>query len=198
MRAQWVRLGGAALILSAVLACSSDRAAGPQQPAVSMKKMKLPKKLGQLIPDTVTIAVRLSPLSRDVTVSKVIGAAGGTLSIPEAGVKLVVPAGAVSSNINFSMTALRGPLIAYEFGPHGTTFDVPLQIEQQTSGLFIIGDDDMTAGYWTDRADLENEETIGDLAEENPVSRDTAKSLLRFNIHHFSGYLVASGRSKAY
>jgi hypothetical protein len=198
MRAQWVRLGGAALILGVVLACSSDRSTGPQQPAVSMKKMKLPKKLGQLIPDTVDVAVRLSPLSRDVTVSKVIGTAGGTISIPEAGVKLVVPAGAVSSNVNFTMTALRGPLIAYEFGPHGTNFNVPVQVEQQTGGLLILGGDSLTAGYFTDRADLENDETVGDLAEENPVTQDAARAVLRFNVNHFSGYLVASGRTKTY
>ena len=198
MRAQWVRLGGAALILGVVLACSSDRSTGPQQPAVSMKKMKLPKKLGQLIPDTVEVAVRLSPLANDVTVSKVIGTAGGTISIPEAGVKLIVPAGAVSSNVNFTMTALRGPLIAYEFGPHGTVFNVPVQVEQATSGLFVLGDDPLTAGYFTDRADLENEDTVGDLAEENPVTKDTGRSVLRFNVNHFSGYLVASGRTKTY
>jgi hypothetical protein len=197
MRAQWVRLGGAALILGVVLACSSDRSTGPQQqPAVSMKKMKLPKKLGQLIPDTVTVAVRLFPLTKDATVTKVIGAAGGTISVPEAGVKLVVPAGAVSSDVNFSVTALRGPLIAYEFGPHGTTFNVPVRVEQQTSGLFILGAGDMTAGYWTDRADLENEDTIGDLTEENPVTQDASGSVLRFNVNHFSGYLVASGRKR--
>jgi hypothetical protein len=198
MRAQWVRLCGAALILGVVLACNSDRSTGPQQPAVSMKKMKLPKKLGQLIPDTVDVAVRLSPLANDVTVSKVIGTAGGTISIPEAGVKLIVPAGAVSSNVNFTMTALRGPLIAYEFGPHGTVFNVPVQVEQATSGLFVLGDDALTAGYFTDRADLENEDTVGDLAEENPVTKDTGRSVLRFNVNHFSGYLVASGRTKTY
>ena len=198
MRAQWVRLGGAALILGVVLACSSDRSTGPQQAAVSMKKMKLPKKLGQLIPDTVDVAVRLSPLPNDVSVSKVIGTAGGTISIPEAGVKLIVPAGAVSSNVNFTMTALRGPLIAYEFGPHGTVFNVPVQVEQATSGLFVIGDDALTAGYFTNRADLENEDTVGDLAEENPVTKDTGRSVLRFNVNHFSGYLVASGRTRTY
>src|ERR1700694_4952450 len=48
-----------------------------------------------LVPDTVVVLQRVQPLPRDITQAKLIGAWGGQISIPAAGVTLIVPAGAV-------------------------------------------------------------------------------------------------------
>jgi hypothetical protein len=185
-------------VAAGAAACSADSAApvapGPSGP--SFKKMHVPPPPGVDGPgDTVTVAHRETPLDVDVTRSAVIGAKGGTLEIPEAGARLVVPANAVSADVTFTMTALAGVQAAYEFGPHGTTFAQPVHLEQSTRGMLIPGDAPTSAGYFTDRADLDNEETVGSLRESRPGKADRVAAKLTFDIEHFSGYVVAYGRT---
>ena len=77
---------------------------------------------------------RTTPLAAPITVSKVIGADGGTLSIPEAGVTVTVPRGALAQTTTITMTARAGSLVAYDFAPHGITFAKPLVFSQQLRG----------------------------------------------------------------
>src|SRR5690348_4757515 len=65
---------------------------------------------------------RTTPLAAPITVSKSIGAEGGTLTIPQAGVTVVVPKGALAQSTTITMTARAGSLVAYDFAPHGITF----------------------------------------------------------------------------
>src|SRR5687767_1532962 len=65
---------------------------------------------------------RKTPLSEDITVTATIDEKGGSLSIPAAGFHLTVPQGAVKSKTKFTVTAIKGSLVAYEFGPHGIRF----------------------------------------------------------------------------
>jgi hypothetical protein len=192
MKAQWVRLGGAALILSAVIACGGDgvTAAGS---APRLKRMKI-----RDVIDTVTVASRATPLAADQFASKVIGPEGGSLELPGAGLKLVVPANAVSSSVTFTVMALPGAMVAYEFGPHGTTFKVPLRVEQDLRGVVIPQGQSLLAGYFPDQSDLLVDDIVGTIDERLPAQLDATGSKVRFDVSHFSGYLVASGRTRAY
>ena len=197
MKAQWVRVGGAALIMSVVIAaCNGDRATGVSpigtgvRPVRAMlKKMKLPATA-----DTVTVATRMAPLAAEVSVSKVIGSAGGTLDVPEAGLRVTVPRNAVSSDVTFTVTALQGSMLAYEFGPHGITFAAPLKIEQDIKGVLLPADESVVAGYFPDQDDLAVDDVVGTINEKLPAQLDVVGNKIRFDVYHFSGYLIATGR----
>ena len=197
MNAQWVRVGGAALILSvAIAACGGDRATGVspvgtgiRPVGVALKKMKM-----RTSPDTVTVATRFAPLAEDLTVTKVIGPAGGTLDLPEAGLRVTVPRNAVSSDVTFTVTALHGSLLAYEFGPHGTTFTTPLKVEQDIKNVLLPADESALAGYFPDQDDLLVDDIVGTIDERLPAQLDIVGSKVRFDVYHFSGYLIATGK----
>jgi hypothetical protein len=198
MRVQWVRVSGAALILSVTIAaCGGDRATGVQpvpvtgvQPvSVALKKMKM-----QSLPDTVTVATRLVPLEQALTASAVIGPAGGTLQLPEAGLRVIVPRNAVATDVTFTVKALPGAMLAYEFGPHGTVFNTPLRVEQDIKGVLLPADENVVAGYFPEQDDLLVDEVVGTINEKLPAQLDVAGAKVRFDVSHFSGYLIATGR----
>jgi len=202
MKAQWVKLGGAALILgSALVACNSDRTTGTGSASVALKKMKAPGPKGTR-PETVTVARRRVPLPADITSGAWIGSGGGQVEIEEAGLKLVVPKGAVPRNTYFTVTALKGDLIAYEFEPSGSTFySVPLRVEQKKGSISSPKIGAAIAGHWRDRADLENLATVGVLAETRSVVEEDDEAVVKgrklvFSVEHFSGYLIATGRTR--
>ncbi|CAN5453144.1 hypothetical protein BH09GEM1_BH09GEM1_43410 [soil metagenome] len=142
----------------------------------------------------VTGLTRSSPLAADITVTQVIGSAGGTLSIPQAGVKVVVPAGAVSSQVQFTMTARAGSLVAYDFAPHGTTFAKPLVLTQSLSGTSanLLNKSLLELGYYSDPSQLTT--SGGLLSELTSGIVDLLGWTFSANIKHFSGYVVGCGR----
>ncbi|MEO6446720.1 MAG: hypothetical protein ABIZ91_13255 [Gemmatimonadaceae bacterium] len=145
---------------------------------------------------------RSAGLKKDVTVSASIGAAGGTLKISSAGLTLVIPPGAVTETVNFSVTALAGPAVAYEFAPHGMTFLKPLEFRQK------LRDTNWSAaalggGYFKERGQVNNDGLTAVLNENLEATiKDEADvevdgKYVTFGIWHFSGYLVSSGRSQS-
>jgi len=152
----------------------------------------------------VTVIRRLTPLPRDITAGEWINKNGGSITIPEAGLKVTVPAGAVARRTYFTVIAHAGDLVSYEFGPHGMAFPVPLQLHQDIRELNIWkqnGDLSPTvipieAGYFPSRSDIDSTQGIAVVQEILPVDIDLAGSKLHFGVQHFSGYLLASGRKK--
>jgi hypothetical protein len=138
---------------------------------------------------------RSTALAKDISVSAVIGKNGGTLSIPDAGLTLVVPPGAVKSNTTFTATALAGRLVAYEFEPHGTTFAVPLQFSQDLTKTNLLGSLTgsllMKGAYFSSKDNLNTTLGIGLVNELVPATTDLLSRRVRFPINHFSGYLVS-------
>ena len=139
---------------------------------------------------------RLTPLASDITVTQQIGTAGGTLSIPAAGATVVVPAGAVSAPTQFTMTARKGYVIAYDFAPHGTTFAKPLVFTQSLKGTSasLLNVTLLKLGYYADPSQLS---FVGGLVSELTSG---VTSLLSWtftaNIKHFSGYMIACDRGQ--
>lgn len=143
-----------------------------------------------------TTLVRGTPLGADVTVSRSIGPAGGELAIPEAGLRLFVPRGALSRTTTITATALKGDLVAYEFGPHGTRFALPLIVTQATAGTDA---DDLPAGtvlhlgYFSGRQALDPVGKKARIAELISRLAFVADDAVVFPVWHFSGYTVLYG-----
>jgi len=139
---------------------------------------------------------RSTPLPSDVTWSFQVGSGGATSSNSDVGLTVTVPAGAVSENVQITVTALAGQPVAYRFEPHGLQFGRNVYLTQDLnhttlgllSGLLLRG-----AYFATDSLELSTDglaivtEIIG--AATNPLTRTTT-----FPIQHFSGYILASGR----
>ena len=140
---------------------------------------------------------RRDPLAQPITVKARIGVEGGMISIPEAGLKVVVPSGAVSSPVDFSATALAGNAVAYTFEPHGLRFAKPLQVTQDLRGTEWLGLPllNMRAGYFKDDSQLDTQRSLVQLDELLPLTLDLLRVQARFNVQHFSGYVLSTGRA---
>lgn len=143
---------------------------------------------------TVNVIQRKTPLAAPITVVKTIGWEGGSLSIPEAGVSVVVPAGALSSPTVITMTARAGSLVAYDFEPHGITFTKPLVFTQDLRGTNAGLLSTLKLGYYSDPSLL---------GTTTAVVTELISGVLNFltgtftaPIKHFSGYVVSCGRDE--
>jgi hypothetical protein len=147
--------------------------------------------LGGLVPkDALT---RTQALPRDITVSAVIGSEGGTLSIPAAGFQLTIPRNAVTGPTHFTVTALKGKLVAYEFGPHGIQFKKSLQARQDLDATEwrLLALKPLIAGYFLDKSDLDQRGATALVAEVIKGITVPLTKQFSFQIDHFSGYIVA-------
>jgi hypothetical protein len=151
----------------------------------------------------VSVVKRPQPLSRDVVVVAEIGAEGGKIRIAETGFELTVPSGAVSVRTRFQVKALAGSLVAYEFEPHGARFAVPLKFSQEFKGLNLDGLLSLSLstpqlGYFANRTHIDGTTGLAVVSELTPatVTNGLLGKVVSGNIHHFSGYLVSSGRKR--
>jgi hypothetical protein len=194
------RIGALALVLT-LAGCSADRATAPApmtassaEPSASLLGGLLGTVTGVLNLTTVQGVQRTTPLAAPITVTKDIGYYGGTLSIPEAGVTVIVPRGALMRTTTITMTARAGSLLAYDFSPTGTTFNVPLVFHQSLRGtnVTLLQAPLLRLGYYSDPG------LLGAVTASVTDLLAGVTSLLdwSFNapIKHFSGYLVACGR----
>lgn len=186
----FARFGARLLSVVLLAGCARD-AATPVGPTASTPPEPSPALLGLLPVRGVT---RSTPLANDISVSAVIGPKGGTITIPEAGLTLVVPPNAVSSDVQFTATALAGKAVAYDFQPHGTQFAVPLTFTQdlrKTSLLTTLTAPLLDGAYFPDK-DLVNRQSARALVSEIiPASVDLLGLRTSFPIEHFSGYLIS-------
>lgn len=151
--------------------------------------------------DTALVLKRLTPLAADVSVSAVIGPAGGEIKINEAGGKIDFPAGALTSPTLITMTAYKGYDVAYDFQPHGITFNVPVKIQQSIAGTWAQQYPQLLNGIhgsyfsgslsdsWVDPGHY-----FAHIAENELGYVDTNASQVKFYIGHFSGYMMSCGR----
>lgn len=135
---------------------------------------------------------RVVPLAQPITASTYIGALGGMLSIPAAGLTVVVPPLALASPRLISVTALPGTVVAYEFAPHGTQFLVPVIATQSLLNTAaknggLIDPASLFVGYFP------NDTNIVSVTELLNISVDVLRQVGVFDILHFSGYILASG-----
>ena len=192
-------LVGGAVALTALTGCADapltapDRALAPSdQPSHGI--------LEQLV--SATVLTRVVPLGTTYTASAVIGAAGGRVSLPQTGLTLTVPKGAVSRPTTFTVTAPAGRGVWYEFGPSGAQFPVPLTVTQDlrftlltslTSLSSLFSAPKLEAAYFVDGT--QDAATGTALVKEFlPIALDARRMQASFQVHHFSGYMVSTGR----
>jgi len=142
---------------------------------------------------TAKALLRTTPLPQDVTVRETIGRAGGMLSIPTAGISVVVPAGALDRDTEITMTARAGSLIAYDFAPHGITFRVPLVFNQTLKGTnaTLLTATKLKLGYYTDPSLLGKTTAI--VSEVLSGLTNVLTWTFTAPIKHFSGYIIICG-----
>lgn len=150
--------------------------------------------------DTAFVLKRLSPLAADITTSATIGSSGGSLKIDAAGIKVDIPSGALSTPTVITMTAKAGLNVAYEFGPHGTTFAEPVKIQQDlkvtVAGTNAAVQRGLHGAYYEGSLDSAYTDPLKLTAKikENQLGyKDATGSQLRFFVNHFSGYMLSSG-----
>ena len=178
-----------------VAGCGVDRATGPSAPDARLAEAPASGLLGDLLGELTEkkILTRKVALTQDITVSKKIDRRGGTIEIPSAGFSLKIPPGAVNEAVQFSVTAVAGKAIAYEFAPHGIKFAVPLVANQDLDNTdyrplsFRL----LSAGYFADRSQLDLFQATALVSELiNGLTLPLSKEFY-WPISHFSGYVVA-------
>jgi hypothetical protein len=121
----------------------------------------------------------------------------GVLELPSAGLTVTVPRGAVRRPMYLWVKALPGSAVAYEFGPHGTTFDVPLQAKQNlkpTGWATLADDSELEVGYFAAAPQVNTVTGDALVNEFLPVDAVSSQGRAEFRIWHFSGYLLSTGR----
>ena len=144
---------------------------------------------GVVAGEFVNVLGRAVPLRSDITVRAAIGPAGGTLTIPETGFTLVVPKGAVTGVVMFSVRAMAGASVAYDFAPHGITFNVPLQFRQSLTGTTALPGQMLMGGYFKDTTQVDCDLMEADVDESTSTELESGSVV--FDLWHFSGYLVS-------
>lgn len=91
-----------------------------------------------------SVMKRTVPLSHDMSDSDEFeDGEGGWLGVREAGIAVYIPDGAVAQEeIDITLEALAGDNVAFEFSPHGLTFQKPIKIRvsvQNTEAEYMLG-----------------------------------------------------------
>ena len=198
------------LVAAGALACSDAPTTArftPQATRPTLARIKATDSLMLVtetsFSDTSLVLKRFKPLEASISVTAVIGKAGGSIKIDAAGGKIDIPAGALDTNTTITMTALAGPNVAYEFQPHGLTFKVPVKVQQTIAGTWAAEYPSLIKGMhgsYYDDAVLDSTFIDKDkyfaLVNEHQMGYFEANaSQIKFYIGHFSGYLVSCGFS---
>ena len=134
-----------------------------------------------------------------IKVSKTIDQSGGTISIPETGLTLSFPAGAVAAPITITVTSDE-KYVAYRMEPSGTRFLKDVTATQQLNTTSIFGSplrSQLYAAYIADdNVKLSGKVPVLEI-EPGTTIFSVLSSLLPqahvWTIRHFSRYMLASG-----
>lgn len=134
---------------------------------------------------------RATALAADVTWSFTAGPEGAISRNDEAGLTIIIPAGALASTETITVTALAGDPIAYRFAPH-LEFESAVRLVQDLSHIrprswvHLVG-----AHFSGDYLEFINGVAV--VTEQVPAIISTFQGTLRFDVRHFSGWIVGSG-----
>jgi hypothetical protein len=138
-------------------------------------------------------------LKAPLSVSRTIGPNGGTIVIPETGLTVSFPAGAVSAPLKITITS-DDKYVAYKMEPSGTKFLMDVTVTQQLNSTQIFGSPLKTKLFAAYIAD-DNTKLSGKVPvleiEPSTTIFSAASALLPeaqvWVIRHFSRYMLASG-----
>lgn len=197
LRSTRFALRSAAFALLALVSFSCAEPVAPTPPASAPSALLgLPLGGGSglvtLVDTTVSVLQRGIPLLTDVSASATIGPEGGTITVPSTGFQLTVPKNAVFTPTTFTVTAVAGTNVAYEFEPAGAVFNKRLIASQDlslTTILPAITGTSFTGAYFRSRNELSSGTAL--VHELEPTTVDLGNLTVQFTIGHFSGYIVA-------
>lgn len=150
--------------------------------------------------EKVGVLQRLRPLEQRHSATVVIGPDGGEIALDAAGFRMRIPPGALGEPIAISVTAFPGKAMGYDFGPHGLQFLAPVEIEQHLGGTSAEHSEAIRnllhAGYYAGgTSSIDDDAGTAMISERMPARLSTDRAALTFDITHFSGYIIATGRS---
>lgn len=195
IRSRHLRSLTAVLTLFVIASCSGAGADGSTGP------------LGQLTDATATSTsgLELEALwwkdwHKDVVrVSKTIDASGGTIAIPETGLTMTFPQGAVAGPITITVTSDEY-YVAYKMEPAGTKFLKDVTVSQSLTTTEVAGETltkQLSAAYIADdTVSLSGKVPVAELEPSYTVLSSGPSPLPLAHvwiIKHFSRYMLASG-----
>lgn len=196
MRSAGAVLVGAVATALVISACTDAGVTAPAAPVAAAQSSS--NLLGGLLGlQAIAPITRNTPLAQDVSWSFTVGSGGASSSNSAVGLTIHVPSGAVSSPTTITVTALQGNMVAYSFAPHGLQFARKVTLTQKLNGTSVANQllPMLSGAYFASDAPI----LSGGLALVTEVLSGLLNPLLKefsFPIEHFSGYLVASGRSR--
>ena len=141
---------------------------------------------------------RTTALPSDVVWSFTVGSGGGSSTNTAVGLTIRIPAGAVSAPTTITVRALAGKPVAYAFEPHGLVFNKKAYLTQDLRGTSAGGVLSLPllsgAHFATDELVL-NEDGLAVVTEIVPAIANPLSRNVTFGIGHFSGWIIATGRS---
>lgn len=139
------------------------------------------------------------PLPGPVVVSQTINQFGGTISIPQTGLTIEFPAGAVSSAVTITVTA-DARYVGYKMEPAGTQFGKDVRVTQALGATSIsslpLGSSLYAAYIADDGVDLSGILPVLEILPSNTVFSllpPFVPQVEVWSIRHFSRYILASG-----
>jgi hypothetical protein len=199
-----------ALVLGAILvsACSDPAITGPELRSADLgAQLSKGKSFAPGVVDQVQGAAELELRAvwwnenhkSQISVSKTIDSRGGTISIPETGLTMQFPAGAVTAPIRITVTADE-KYVAYKMDPAGTKFLKDVTVTQSLNATELAGrplrsllyaayiaDDNIKLSGKVPVLEIEPSKTIF-----SPLSALFPEAHV-WIIRHFSRYMLASG-----
>jgi hypothetical protein len=151
------------------------------------------------------IVKRTTTLVADEVVTTTVTPAGGWLYMPQAGLYLYFPQGAVSSDLVVTATAHAGSRVTYDFQPHGTVFATPVYIAQLLLNTELNTPraknrrPDVWGGYLSHGLEDVEVDGTGYFSEvfNAAYGGKGSETYAVFTTTHFSGYALASGRRES-
>ena len=141
---------------------------------------------------------RTTALPSDVVWSFTVGTGGGSSTNTATGLTIRVPSGALSAPTTITVRALAGKPVAYAFEPHGLVFNKQAYLTQDLRGteVDVLSSLPLLRGahFATDELVL-NEEGLAVVTEIVPALVNLLSRSVTFGIGHFSGWIIATGRS---
>ena len=137
---------------------------------------------------------RTTPLPADVVWTFTAGPVGAVSSKSSVGLTVIVPAGALTSTETITVTALAGSPVAYRFEPH-LEFERKVTLKQSLAGVRV----GLLSGLWFKGAHFPGDVPVftgSGLAivdEVVPALLSVLTRTVKFDVKHFTGWLVASG-----
>lgn len=197
LKAALPKVSSVVLGLAAVLFGCSDAPTSPEPSAMP----SFERSGGAAMSGSVAVVLtRTQPLVTGMSVTRMIGPAGGTIAIAAAGIKVTFPAGAIAAAVPITVTAPAGHAVAYSFGPHGLRFRRAVTVEVNLKRTLAESSrpvqELLEAAYYDDGLGMLAATGVALASEYRGVRFDGARAKVTFPIWHFSGYLLASGRQR--